>query len=83
MLTQSFNIVNTPIILLFSKNWVAGLAEEDNRMDLWIGRRIRYPWGGELNKVILYKDQHIEQDNILTLKVLVATIDALRHFETG
>ena len=27
---QSFNIVNTPIILLFSKRWVLGLAAEDN-----------------------------------------------------
>ena len=27
---QSFNIVNTPIILLFSKKWVPGLAAEDN-----------------------------------------------------
>ena len=30
LLTQSFNIVNTPIILLFSKKWVLGFAEEDN-----------------------------------------------------
>ena len=30
LLTQSFNIVNTPIILLFSKKWVPGLAAEDN-----------------------------------------------------
>ena len=30
LLTQSFNIVNTPIILLFSKNWVPGLAVEGN-----------------------------------------------------
>ena len=29
-LTQSFNIVNTPIILLFSKKWVPGFAAEDN-----------------------------------------------------
>ena len=29
-LTQSFNIVNTLIILLFSKEWVPGLAAEDN-----------------------------------------------------
>ena len=27
---QSFNIVNTPIILLFSNKWVPGLAAEDN-----------------------------------------------------
>ena len=27
---QSFNIVNTPIILLFSKKWIPGLAAEDN-----------------------------------------------------
>ena len=27
---QSFNIVNTPIILLHSKKWVSGLTEEDN-----------------------------------------------------
>ena len=27
--TQSFNIVNTPIILLFSKKWVPRLATED------------------------------------------------------
>ena len=30
LLTQSFNIVNTPIILLFSKMWVPGFAAEDN-----------------------------------------------------
>ena len=30
LLTQSFNIVNTPIILLFSKKWVPGFAAEDN-----------------------------------------------------
>ena len=29
LLTQSFNIVNTPIILLFSKKWVPGFAAED------------------------------------------------------
>ena len=27
---QSFNIVNTPIILLFSKKWVPRLTAEDN-----------------------------------------------------
>ena len=31
LLTQSFNIVNTQIILLFSKKWVPGFAAEDNR----------------------------------------------------
>ena len=30
LLTQSFNTVNTPIILLFSKKWVPGFAAEDN-----------------------------------------------------
>ena len=30
LLTQSFSIVNTPVILLFSKKWVPGLAAEDN-----------------------------------------------------
>ena len=30
LLTQSSNIVNTPIILLFSKKWVPGFAAEDN-----------------------------------------------------
>ena len=30
LLTQSFNIVNTPIILLFSKKCVPGFAAEDN-----------------------------------------------------
>ena len=30
LLTQSFNIVNPPIILLFSKQWVPGFAAEDN-----------------------------------------------------
>ena len=30
LLTQSFNIENTPIILLFSKKWVPGFAAEDN-----------------------------------------------------
>ena len=41
MLTQSFNIVNTPIILLFSKKWVPGFAAEDNSYcslkPLWSG----------------------------------------------
>ena len=32
LLTQSFNIANTPIILLFSKKWVPGLAAEGNTM---------------------------------------------------
>ena len=32
LLTQSFSIVNTPIILLFSKKWVPGFAAEDNTM---------------------------------------------------
>ena len=27
---QSFNIVNTAVILLFSKKWVPGLTAEDN-----------------------------------------------------
>ena len=40
LLTQSFNIVNTPIILLFSKKWVPGLAAEDNTFTLtWISSR--------------------------------------------
>ena len=30
LLTQSFNIVNTPVILLFSKKRVPGFAAEDN-----------------------------------------------------
>ena len=30
LLTESFNIVNTPVILLFSKKWVPGFAAEDN-----------------------------------------------------
>ena len=33
LLTQSFNIVNTPIILLFSKKWVPGFAAEDNTLN--------------------------------------------------
>ena len=32
LLTQSFNIVNTPIILLFSKKWVPGFDAEDNTL---------------------------------------------------
>ena len=32
LLTQSFNIVNTPVILLFSKKWVPGFAAEDNNI---------------------------------------------------
>ena len=32
LLTQSFNIVNTQIILLFSKKWVPGFAAEDNNI---------------------------------------------------
>ena len=35
LLTQSFNIVNTPIILLFSKKWVPGFAAEDNRREVY------------------------------------------------
>ena len=31
---QSFNIVNTPVILLFSKKWAPGLSAEDNSFDL-------------------------------------------------
>ena len=30
LLAQSFNIVNTLIILLFSQKWVPGFAAEDN-----------------------------------------------------
>ena len=30
LLKQSFNVVNSPIILLFSKKWVPGFAAEDN-----------------------------------------------------
>ena len=33
LLTQSFNIVNIPVILLFSKKWVPGFAAEDNTQD--------------------------------------------------
>ena len=36
LLTQSFNIVNTPIILLFSKKWVPGFAAEDNTNMYWL-----------------------------------------------
>ena len=32
LLTQSFNIVNTPVVLLFSKKWVPGFAEENNTL---------------------------------------------------
>ena len=39
LLTQSFNIVNTPIILLFYKKWVPGFAAEDN---MYISRVISY-----------------------------------------
>ena len=34
LVTQSFNIVNTPIILLFSNKWVPGFAAEDNNNQL-------------------------------------------------
>ena len=30
LLKQSFKVVNTPVILLFSKKWVPGFAAEDN-----------------------------------------------------
>ena len=36
LLTQSFNVVNSTIILLFSKKWVPGFAAEDN-IDLILG----------------------------------------------
>ena len=42
LLTQSFNIVYTPIILLFSKKWVPGLAAEDNSMIRFI--RKKFEW---------------------------------------
>ena len=29
---QSFNIVNTAVILLFSKKWVPGFTAEDNML---------------------------------------------------
>ena len=32
---QSFNIVNTPVILLFSKKWAPGLSAEDNTIANW------------------------------------------------
>ena len=35
LLKQSFNIVNAPIILLFSKKWVPGFAAEDNMLFRW------------------------------------------------
>ena len=35
---QSFNNMNAPIILLFFKNWAAGLTDEDNnRLSLYVG----------------------------------------------
>ena len=34
LLTQRFNIVNTPIILLFSKMWAPGFGAEDNTIKL-------------------------------------------------
>ena len=42
LLTQSFNIVNTPIILLFSKKWVPGLAAEDNSMTRFIRKKVEW-----------------------------------------
>ena len=49
LLTQSFNIANSPIILLFSKKWVPGFAAEDNIKlygeDSTIGySRIQFIW---------------------------------------
>ena len=35
LLTQSFNTVNTLIILLFSQTWVPGFAAEDNTLILY------------------------------------------------
>ena len=43
LLAQSFNIVNTQIILLFSKNWVPGFAAEDNRSILNVSCNILCP----------------------------------------
>ena len=40
LLTQSFNIVNTPIILLFSKKWVPGFAAEDNMIFVYCDKII-------------------------------------------
>ena len=49
-LMQSFNIVNTPVILLFSKKWVPGLSEEDNTVNQQILAAIKF--GVSQNKVI-------------------------------
>ena len=46
LLTQSVNIVNTPIILLFSKKWAPGSAAEDNRRKE--GYRISPVWAPTL-----------------------------------
>ena len=44
LLTQSFNIVNSPIILLFSKKWVPGFAAEDNKLaDQYMNRKCHPP----------------------------------------
>ena len=43
LLTQSFNIVNTPIILLFSKKWVPGFAAEDNNYLLQLRHQALIP----------------------------------------
>ena len=43
LLTQSFNIVNTPIILLFSKKWVPGFAAEDNSIMLICCLQLKIP----------------------------------------
>ena len=42
LLTQSFNIVNTPIISLFSKKWVPGFAAEDNNNPESFGEAIHH-----------------------------------------
>ena len=56
LLTQSSNIVNTPIILLFSKKWVPGFAAEDNTNRHMDGQILTAP---PCNAPIYVHDAHL------------------------
>ena len=56
LLTQSFNIVNTPIILLFSIKWVPGLTAEDN---------IYFVIGINTTGKVLWPEQRVNNMNTL------------------
>ena len=80
LLTQSFNIVNTPIILLFSKKWVPGFAAEDNRhfhcAKKPVTTMLTYPWKCTVLVSINYASvtDHITLHTVLTIRNIVHEI---------